>query len=191
MSVRAVRSLVVATGMMVALAVCAAPAGATVIHEGTDSGTDHFTDDSCGFTLAVDVSFQTRTQLRVDQTGQAFLEHTIFRTTETVTNPATGGYFYIVHRGLYHEIKATQVEGTVYEFVAVEAGQPFVIKDASGNVVSRDRGVIRHTFLFDTLGDSQPSGNFIVELSDDIHGPHPAFAEDFPFCEIAATLTGA
>jgi hypothetical protein len=24
-----------------------------------------------------------------------------------------------------------------------------------------------------------------------VHGPHPGFAEDFPFCEIAATLTGA
>jgi hypothetical protein len=191
MSVSAVRSLVAAAGVTLALGICAWPAGATVIHEGTDSGTDHFTDDSCGFTLVVDVTFQTRSLLRVDQTGQAFLEHTIFRVTETVTNPATGGYFYIVHRGLYHEIKATQVEGTVYEFVAVEAGQPFVIKDAAGNVVSRDRGVIRHTFLFDTLGDSQPGGDFIVELSDDVHGPHPAFAPDFPFCEIAAQLTGA
>jgi hypothetical protein len=54
-----------------------------------------------------------------------------------------------------------------------------------------DRGVIRHTFLFDTLGDSQPGGDFIVELSDDVHGPHPGFAEDFPFCEIAGRLTGA
>jgi len=34
---------------MLALGVCAAPAGAKVIHEGTDSGTDHFTDDGCGF----------------------------------------------------------------------------------------------------------------------------------------------
>ena len=191
MSVRGVRSLVAAAGVMLALGICVGSAGATVIHEGTDSGTDHFIDDSCGFTLVVDVTFQTRSQLRVDQTGQAFLEHTIFRTTETITNPATGGYFYVVHRGLYHEIKATQVEGTVYEFVAVEAGQPFVIKDAAGNVVSRDRGVIRHTFLFDTLGDSQPGGDFIVELSDDVHGPHPAFAPDFPYCEVAARLTGA
>ena len=191
MSVRAVRSLAAAAGVMLALGVCAAPAGATVIHQGTDSGTDHFTDDSCGFTLDVDVTFDTKTLLRVDKSGQAFLEHTIFRVTETVTNPDTGGFFFITHRGLYNEIKATQVEGTVYEFVAVEAGQPFVIKDAAGNVVSRDRGVIRHTFLFDTLGDGQPGGDFIVELSDDVHGPHPAFAPDFPFCDIAAQLTGA
>jgi hypothetical protein len=190
MSVRAVRSLVAAAGVTLALGICAGPAGAKVIHEGTQSGTDHFIDDSCGFTLVVDVTFQFTSRLRVDKSGQAFLEHTIFRFTETVTNSATDGYFYIVHRGLYNEIKATQVEGTVYEFVAVEAGQPFVIKDAAGNVVSRDRGVIRHTFLFDTLGDGQPSGEFVVPISDDVHGPHPAFAPDFPFCDIAAQLTG-
>jgi hypothetical protein len=191
MSVRALRSLLAATGVMLALGVWAVPARATVIHEGTDSGTDHFTDDSCGFTLVVDVTFQSRTLLRVDKGGQAFLEHTNFDVTETVTNPATGGRFFIEHHSLYHEIKATHVQGTVYEFVAVEAGQPFVIKNAAGRVVSRDRGVIRHTFLFDTLGDSQPGGIFLVELSDDVHGPHPAFAPDFPFCEIAAQLTGA
>jgi hypothetical protein len=191
MTVRAVRSLIGATAVMLALGVFTGSAGATVLHEGTDSGTDHFTDDSCGFTLVVDVTFATRTLLRVDKGGEAFLEHTLFRVTETVTNPDTGGFFFITHRGLYHEIKATQVQGTVYEFTAVEAGQPFVILDSAGNVVSRDRGVIRHHFLFDTLGDGQPGGDFITELTDDVHGPHPAFAPDFPFCDVAAQLTGA
>ena len=191
MCIRAVRSVLAPAAVMLALGVCAGPAGATVIHQGTASGTDHFTDDSCGFTLVGDVTFEVKTLLRVDKSGQAFLEHTIFRETDTITNPDTGGFFFITHRGLYNEIKATQVEGTVYEFVAVEAGQPFVIKDAAGNVVSRDRGVIRHTFLFDTLGDGQPGGEFIVELNDDVNGPHPGFAPDFPFCDIAAQLTGA
>jgi hypothetical protein len=191
MSARALRSLIAAAGVMLALGVWSAPAPATVIHEGTVSGTDHFSDSGCGFTLDVDVVFQFTTRLRVDKGGQAFLDHTIFRVTETVTNRATHRYFFITHRGVYNEIKATQVEGTVYEFVAIEAGQPFVIRDAAGRVVSRDRGVIRHTFLFDTLGDGQPGGVFLEELSDAVHGPHPAFAEDFPFCDIAAALTGA
>jgi hypothetical protein len=191
MSGRSVRLLIATAGVMLTLGGLASPTRATVIHEGTVTGTDHFTDDSCGFTLNVDVQFQFTSRLRVDSGGQAFLEHTIFRVTETITNPDTGRYFFITHRGLYNEIKATLVEGTVYEFVAVEAGQPFVIRDASGNVVTRDRGVIVHHFLFDTLGDSQPGGEFIVELSDDVHGPHPAFAPDFPFCDIAAALTGA
>jgi hypothetical protein len=191
MSLSAARSLAAAAGVILALGLGAGSARATVVHQGTDSGTDHFTDESCGFTLQVDVTFQTRTLLRVDRAGQAFLEHTVARVTETYTNPATGGQFSVEHRNVYNEIKATQVEGTVYKFVAVNAGQPVVIKDAAGHVVYRDRGVIRRTFLFDTLGDSQPGGNFMMDLSNEVHGPHPAFAPDFPFCDIAARLTAA
>jgi hypothetical protein len=73
----------------------------------------------------------------------------------------------------------------------VDAGQPFVIEDAEGNVVVRDRGVVRHTYLFDTLGDGEPGGEFIGETQAAVHGPHSGFADDFPFCEIAAELTGA
>ena len=85
----------------------------------------------------------------------------VFHYREVWTNPDTGQWFVIRGHGLFREIRATQVEGTVYEFVAVEAGQPFVIEDAEGNVIVRDRGVIRHTILFDTLGDGQPGGEFI------------------------------
>jgi hypothetical protein len=91
--------------------------------------------------------------------------------------------------GLFHDIKATHVEGTIYEFVAVEAGQPFAIEDSNGNIVVRDRGVILHTYLFDTLGDGQPGGEFIEETQTTVHGPHPGVDSDV-FCETAAELTG-
>jgi hypothetical protein len=58
-------------------------------------------------------------------------------------------------------------------------------------VIVRDRGVIRHTVLFDTLGDGMPGGEFLAETDTDVNGPHPGFSPDFPFCEIAAELTGA
>jgi hypothetical protein len=51
--------------------------------------------------------------------------------------------------------------------------------------------VIRHTALFDILGDGEPGGEFIEETATVVHGPHPGFGEDLPFCEIAAELTGA
>jgi hypothetical protein len=108
-----------------------------------------------------------------------------------LTNAETGKWFVVRGNGLVSEIKATLVSGTIYEFVAVEAGQPFVLEDAAGNVIVRDRGVIRHTALFDTLGDGMPGAVFIEETHTSVHGPHPGFAEDFPFCEIAAELTGA
>jgi hypothetical protein len=94
-------------------------------------------------------------------------------------------------KGLFHDTKATQTSGTIYEFVAIEAGQPFVIADSTGKVVVRDRGVIRTRYLFDTLGDGTPGGVFLEAIDISVHGPHPGFAEDFPFCEIAAELTGA
>ena len=84
------------------------------------------------------------------------------------------------------------MSGNIYEFTAIEAGQPVVWEDSAGNVVLRDRGVIRHTALFDTFGDGQPGAEFIEETLVQAAAPHPAFAEDFPFaCELAAELTGA
>ena len=174
-----------------ALAIGGPPAGATVIEQEHYSGTDEFTDDGCGFTLNVVSTFYGQAHLRVDKTGQAFLVKDTFHFRDVATNPDTGRWFVVRGHGLFHDIKATQVEGTVYEFNAVEAGQPFVIEDAEGNVIVRDRGVIRHTYLFDTLGDGEPGGEFIEETQTTVHGPHPGFAEDFPFCEIAAELTGA
>jgi hypothetical protein len=73
-----------------------------------------------------------------------------------LTNAETGKWFVVRGNGLVSEIKATLVSGTIYEFVAIEAGQPFVLEDAAGNVIVRDRGVIRHTAPFDTLGDGRP-----------------------------------
>ncbi|HWH96105.1 MAG TPA: hypothetical protein VNT03_19740 [Baekduia sp.] len=169
----------------------AAPAGATVIEHERFSETDSFTDTECGFTLQVQSTASGQTLLRVDNGGQAFLQHTNVRFRDVATNPETGRSFVIRGHVLYNDVKATQISDTVYEFVAVEAGQPFVIEDAAGQVIVRDRGVIRHTFLFDTLGDSQPGGVFLVETDTAVHGPHPGFSPDFPFCEIAAELTGA
>jgi hypothetical protein len=101
-----------------------------------DRGTDEFTDDGCGFTLNVVSTFYGQAHLRVDKTGQAFLVKDTFHFRDVATNPDTGRWFVVRGHGLFHDIKATQVEGTVYEFNAVEAGQPFVIEDAEGNVIA-------------------------------------------------------
>ena len=166
----------------------AAPAAATVIEPVKYSVTDEFTENDCGFTLNHVTTFYGQRHFRVDTTGQAFLEKDAYHYREVVTNPDTGQWFVIRAHGLYHEIRATQVEGTVYEFVLLQAGQPFVIEDAEGNVIVRDRGLIRLAFLFDTLGDGQPGGVRGEETQFVAHGPHPGFSVDF--CAIAAELTG-
>ena len=173
------------------LAIGAGTAGAKVIEQQHYSGTDSFSFDDCGFTLDVESEFSGHALLHVDKTGQAFLEVENLRYRDVLTNPETGKWFVQRGKRLFHDIKATQVDGTIYEFVAIEAGQPFVIEDSTGEVVIRDRGVIRSTYLFDTLGDGTPGGEFLEEVDLSVHGPHPGFADDFPFCEIAAELTGA
>lgn len=171
------------------LAFGAAAAAATVIERETFSGTDSFTEDGCGFPLAVEATFSGRAHIRVDRGGEAFLQQLNITFRDVWTNTETGRYFVLRGHSVFKELKATRVDGDVYEFTAIEAGQPFVLEDAAGNVVARDRGVIRGTFLFDTLGDGMPGGEFIADTSLSVHGPHPGFADDFPFCEIAEQLT--
>ena len=65
-----------------------------------------------------------------------------------------------------------------------------MIEDSAGRVVVRDRGVIRYSALFDTLGDDEPGGELIEEFPPQVRGPHPAFDEAFDFCAIASDLIG-
>jgi hypothetical protein len=180
-----------ALAALAVLAFGAGHAGATVVESGFYSDTDSFSFDDCGFTLDVESEFSGHFVLRAHKGGEAFLIKDNFSFRDVLTNPDTGGWFVIRGNGLFSEIKATQVRENIYEFVAIEAGQPFVLEDSAGNVIVRDRGVIRHTALFDTLGDGEPGAEFIEETHTSVRGPHPGFAEDFPFCEIAAELTGA
>ncbi len=186
------RSLVlVGLTALAVLAFGASSAGAKVIGQEHFSGTDSFSFDDCGFTLDVESEFSGHALLRVDKTGQAFLEVSNLAYRDVLTNPETGKWFVQRGKRLFHDIKATQVDGTIYEFVAIEAGQPFVIEDSTGKVVVRDRGVIRYTYLFDTLGDGMPGGEFLELLDASVRGPHEGFGDDFDFCELAAELTGA
>ena len=66
-------------------------------------------------------------------------------------------------------------------FTTIDAGQPIRIRDMTGRVVSRDRGVIRETYLFDTLGVSGvndiPVGTLRAVLLYHV-APGERFAED-------------
>ena len=92
---------------------------------------------------------------------------------------------------LSNELKATHVTGNVYAFITIEAGQPFVVRDGDGNIVLRDRGVIRRRVLFDTLGDSTPGGVFLDEEILSVSGPHPGFDQtEAEFCAMVEGLIG-
>jgi hypothetical protein len=185
----------VATAGVLALAVLAwaLPAHAEVIlHE---KFADSFSDDFelCGIPVHSEFEFSGVTHLRV---GKGDLDSAFFlllriRTTETITNPANGEFLVIEGNNLLHDTKATPVGGSVFRFTSVEAGQPFVLRDMTGTVVLRDRGVIRTTILFDTRGDDTPGGVTLEELDVSVAGPHPGFfTDDDAFCALVQDLIG-
>ena len=45
-----------------------------------------------------------------------------------------------------HDVKGSHVEGSIFEATTIISGQSFRIRDMTGRIVSRDRGVIRETY---------------------------------------------
>ncbi|TDO27485.1 dienelactone hydrolase family protein [Kribbella sp. VKM Ac-2527] len=174
--------------LLVGLAVM--PAGATIIDRGTYSGTDSYVYDDCGYPVEVQAEFSGSYRVRAGKNGDqsAFFLKDTSSYRETHTNLDTGEWFVVRGQSVTNEIGATRVEGSVFEFVTVVAGQPFVVEDSSGNVVLRDRGAVRYRTLFDTGGDGEPGGTFLEFLGAEISGPHPGFFVDF--CRIAGDLIG-
>lgn len=166
------------------------PADATVIDQGTYSGTDSFVYNDCGYPIGVQAEFSGSYRVRegknADESAFFLKDTSTYR--EVHTNLETGEWFVVRGKSVTNEIGATRVDGSVFEFVTVLAGQPFVVEDSSGNVVLRNRGVVRYRTLFDTGGDDQPGGTLLEFLGAEIRGPHPGAFVDF--CQVAGDLIG-
>jgi len=147
--------------------------------------------NDCGFPIHVDGLQQGKVHIRqgTGKDATAFFAHDQYAFQEVWTNTDTNAYFVVSGNGLFNEVKATQVSGSIFEFRSVNSGQPFTVTDSNGNVVIRDRGTIQETILFDTLGDDVPGGNEIELVSDKVHGPHPGFFVDI--CDVASSLIGS
>ena len=173
---------------------CAAPARATVVDRGTFAESESDVPENvCGIDLVRDSTFSGSFRIRVDKQsgGQAFFQRLNFEFRDVFTNPANGRSMTFEGRSLTSEIGATQVAGNVYSFTVVEAGQPFTVRDGSGNVVLRDRGVLRHRVLFDTLGDGTPGGITLEDEVVGVGGPHPGFDQtEEEFCAMVTALVG-
>lgn len=182
--------LAVALALAAASIVGTSPAGATVFDKGRFIEPYSFTYDDCGFPVSVEGTEQGRYRLRQGKgkTASVFFLQVTASYREVHTNTDTGEWFVVRAHRVFNEVKATRVQGTIFKFVAIEAGQPFVVENSSGEIVMRDRGVIRYTFLFDTLGDGVPGGVEVEFLGADVRGPHPGFEGDF--CDIATDLIG-
>jgi hypothetical protein len=124
--------------------------------------------------------------------GQFFYFQDNYWWRDVLTNPATGSWAIVRGNGIFKEVRAVPQTDTIVTYHTIEAGQPFVIEDMSGNVVLRDRGAIDVSYMFDTLGDSAPGGFYLEDpVVVRVAGPHPGFSETFDFCGFLAGLIGA
>ena len=171
----------------------ALPARAEVINH--QRFADSFSDDDqlCGIPVHIDGEESGFFHQRVG-TGDLdtlFFAHINVRTTETITNPANDKFLVIESHAAIQQTKATRVEGTIFQVSDVTAGQPFVLRDMTGAIVLHNRGAIRGTILFDTLGDDTPGGVVLDVISVRISGPHPELEmDDDAFCATVQDLIG-
>jgi hypothetical protein len=170
-------------------AVAAAPAQATVVEKGRLVDEPYAFSYDCGF--QVDVSgvasgnFRLREGTGDDATAFFSLDRISFR--EIHTNPQTGEWFSLTGHFANNEVGATRLEGSLFEFRIIKAGPVATIEDSDGNLVSRDRGVLRRTIVFDTGGDDEVGGTFVDLVDLDLAGPHESFGR---LCDIATELIG-
>jgi hypothetical protein len=161
----------------------AGPVQAAPIEREHYSGSDSFTFDDCGFVITNDVVFEGLFMLKAPrEDGAPPYLFDRYHVVETLT--ANGRTATVEHRGLYKDLRITHVEGTIYQFVAMEAGRPFTARDGDGNVLIRDRGVLVTTFQVDTKGDTDLENDEFIEGSWSLlkdAGSHPGFYIDF--CE--------
>jgi dienelactone hydrolase len=92
-----------------------------------------------------------------------------------------GRFFTLSGNGIFKDVKATSLGGSLYQFTIHENGQPIVITNSEGVVVSRDRGNLTASFTIDFATGEE---NF---LGLQLRGPHPLFGVDL--CQAVAPLT--
>lgn len=192
MSIFSFRRFAVGVAVVAGSAFAVDPVSAAPLEREHYSGTDSFSFDDCGFVIEATSTFHGLFMLKEGRRGDAtpylFDNYDIH---DVFTNPATGAWFTRDGNGMYKDLRIVNVGGTVYRFEAIEAGQPFVIRDSDGNVVIRDRGALRFGFTVDTLGDDNLDNDVFIEGTDELladHGSHPGFYLDF--CDIARDLIG-
>ena len=186
-------SIVMAIGLATTL-VGLSPANATMYEEFRYDEADEDVFSDCGIDeILVEFEYSGRGHIRTGKgkdAGAFFLREN-YSSFETWTNPENDKFFTISSHGVYQDIKATRVEGSIFEFVTHDVGQPFVLRDMDGNVVLRNRGAITETYVFDTGGDDEPGGEWLSDLDVRVSGPHPGFfLDEEDRCDLVRELIG-
>src|SRR6188474_3689271 len=143
------RGLAVLGSALIALTVVAGSASATIDSRERFAQDYQFVAWDCGYPMQVSGTESHLYQVRVDKKLDGnFLFTDNYRAEETWTAP-DGRSFTLSANGGLKDIKAKSLGDSVYQFAWHDVGQTFVIKDSSGNVISRDRGNVTGTFTID------------------------------------------
>jgi hypothetical protein len=184
-SARIRRGLLAVVGAALIVLTLALPASAAIIFRERYAGSDTFSYNDCGPIIDVSVEFAGVFQIRSGSgdDASAFFAHDNFWFRETHVRRSDGKTLIVSANGNFVETKATRVEGSIFTFTSVLAGQPFTVHDTDGRLIFRDRGVITETILFDTLGDDSPGGEFLGILDQTFYGQFPSLVS---FCDLWA-----
>jgi hypothetical protein len=148
-----------ALALPVALSVGATGAGAgqPVVQTPFSGSGSYVESHFCGVTVQVNWTETGTTVVRPvkDSGGQAYYGHATFHLTEVISTAA--GFVTIVTRKVFHEQRATHLQGDVWRFEWLDAGT-FSVYDASGKVLLRASGAIKAAQELDTFGDGAPGG---------------------------------
>ena len=178
------RKFALVVGIIVALGLAAAPAGAAapeVVHTKVNVSLPGI--DVCGFTVDSVVKGTNTFQMFVDRFGNVsiqFLSHVV----STLTNEANGKVVYVSNasRDAFTPDGVVNPDGTI-TFTDTLTGMPLRAYTSHRSTLVKDVGFLSMVATFDA------QGNFLSEQVIE-HGPHP-FAGDFTvFCEAIASAIG-
>ena len=150
-----------------------------------------FDETICGIDVHIEgtATGAGRSRTGKGQLASAFFVHVNFAYTETWT-AANDRFVTVTGKANNNEVKAVPLGNNVFRFTDTQAGQPFRLYDSEGNLLLSDRGLLRFTFDFDTLGDDEPGGELVQDLELSVRGPHPGFADETLCPVLVPLLTG-
>lgn len=118
-----------------------------------------FEEEICGIEVQIEgtASGHGRVRTGTGKVATAFFALTNFAFSETWT-AANGRSVTVTGNAVFNEVKAVPLGGNVFRFTAIEAGQPFRLYDSQGNLLLRDRGVIRSASSSTRSATPPPAG---------------------------------
>jgi hypothetical protein len=150
-----------------------------------------FPEEICGIEVQIEGTVSVHGRIRTGKGKLATAFFGLFNVDYSETWAAANGRFVTVTgNSVFNEVKAVPLGGNLFRFTAVEAGQPFRLYDSQGVLVLRDRGVIRHSAVFDTEGDASPEAVLIEEFEPSVRGPHAGFFDETLCPVLVPLLTG-